>query len=94
MGKKFKQLFINRVFPNALKIARVAPVIKSENKNDIKTSRPIFLLPNSDLEKLILNRLFVFLVKYNVLNKLQHGFSQNLTTITALLMSKIIIANY
>ena len=40
--------------------------------------------PSKILEKLILNRLIVFLNKHNVLNKHQHGFRQNFSTNTAL----------
>ena len=65
---------------------RILPVFKSGDKNDVKNYRPISLLPAQSkiLEKLMLNRLIVFLNKHNVLNKHQHGFHQNFSTNTAL----------
>ena len=86
MHKISKKSFVSGIFPDALKIERIAPVFKSGDKNDVKNYRPISLLPalSKILEKLMLNRLIVFLNKHNVLNKHQHGFRQNFFTNTAL----------
>ena len=70
LAKIFNKSFVSGIFPDALKIARIAPVFKSGDKNNVKNYRPISLLPalSKILEKLMLNRLIVFLNKHNVLN--------------------------
>ena len=85
LAKIFNKSLVSGIFPDALKIVRIAPVFKSEDKN-VKNYHPISLLPalSKILEKLMLNRLIVFLNKHNVLKKHQHGFRQNFSTITAL----------
>ena len=77
-----KYLFRPSVFPDGLKIAKVVPVYKSGDKNDIKNYRPISLLPviSKIFEKLMLCRISVFFSKHNVLNLHQHGFRPSFST--------------
>ena len=74
------------IFPNELKIARVFPLFKSGDKNDITNYRPISLLPvlSKIFEKLIHSRLNAFLDKHNILYKKQFGFRKKHSTIHAL----------
>ena len=82
--------FKSGVFPNRLKIAEVVPIFKKGDRSKATNYRPISLLPQFDkiLKKTIYHRLIHFLEKYQLLNKVQFGFRQNLSTIRAI--SKII----
>ena len=74
------------VFPDILKIARVVPLHKAGNRNDISNYRPISLLPvfSKIFEKLIHSRLLSFLDEHDVLYKKQFGFRRKHSTIHAL----------
>ena len=75
------------IFPEKLKIAKVAPVFKSGNKLDIKNYRPISVLPLFDkiFEKAINSRLTHFLDINNVLCENQFGFQKGKSTADAVL---------
>ena len=66
-----------------MKIAKVIPIFKSGDKNNMDNYRPISLLSTFSkfLEKLVANRLLVFLERNNVLSKWQFGFRNNHSTI-------------
>ena len=74
------------IFPDVLKIARVVPLFKSGDKNNIVNYRPISLLPvfSKIFEKLIHARIDKFLEKHNVIYKKQFGFRKRHSTIHAL----------
>ena len=74
------------VFPDPLKIARVIPLFKNGNRNDITNYRPISLLPvvSKIFEKLMHSRLIRFLDKHNVIYEKQFGFRRRHSTIHAL----------
>ena len=74
------------VFPDILKIARVIPLFKSGDRNDILNYRPISLLPviSKNFEKLIHKRLISFFEKHNVIYEKQFGFRKNHSTEHAL----------
>ena len=78
--------FESGVFPNCLKIAEVVPIFKTGDRSKATNYRPISLLSQFDkiLEKTIHHRLIHFLEKYQLLNKVQFGFRQNLSTIQAI----------
>ena len=61
---------------NVSKIAKVISIHKSGFKNDINNYRPISLLSalSKVLEKLVYNRLYVFLSKHSILFEAQLGF--------------------
>ena len=74
------------IFPDELKIARVVPLFKTGDKNDITNYRPISLLPvlSKIFEKLIHSRLISFFDENNVLYNKQFGFRKQHSTVHAL----------
>jgi len=65
------------LFPDKAKVARVIPVYKNKgDKQCYSNYRPISLLPTFSkiMEKLIYDKLFRFLVRYQILFKSQYGF--------------------
>lgn len=79
------QSYDEGICPEALKLAVIKPVFKKGDKLNVANYRPIALLPviSKIFEKIICQRMNVFLEKYNVLNVNQHGFRKNRSTITA-----------
>ena len=71
------------VFPEQLKIAKVIPVYKASDTNILNNYRPISLLPafSKLLEKIMYNKVILFLDKNNVLYKHQYGFRSKHSTI-------------
>ncbi|NRB81915.1 MAG: hypothetical protein HRU38_25205, partial [Saccharospirillaceae bacterium] len=82
----FNNCMYSGVFPDPLKIARVIPLYKSGDRNDITNYRPISLLPviSKIFEKLIHSRLISFLDKHNVIYNKQFGFRRCHSTVHAL----------
>ena len=85
-------LLVNRsitegVFPDYLKIAKVIPIFKSGEIDNIENYRPISVLPaiSKIFEKVIYNRLFTFLEKNQILHENQYGFRPNRSTIDAII---------
>ena len=68
-----------------MKKAKVKPLFKKGDRQDIQNYRPIFLLSvfSKPLEKLMHNRLLLFLKKHNILTSEQHGFMESKWTETA-----------
>ena len=91
----FNNCMYSGVFPDILKIARVIPLYKSGDRNDITNYRPISLLPvvSKIFEKLIHKRLISFLDKNNVIYHKQFGFRRRHSTIHALNTAVTQIAN-
>ena len=75
------------VFPNSLKVARVAPVFKRGARDDPSNYRPISCLPylSKIFERYMINSLNSFLHKNNIISKYQFGFQKNISTIDALI---------
>ena len=73
-------------FPNELKVAKIIPLYKNGEKSQFNNYRPISLLPlfSKILERLMYNRLYAFLIKYEILYSLQFGFRKHLATYMAL----------
>ena len=82
----FDKSFEKGRFPELLKIAKVIPIFKSEERTDPSNYRPISLLSVFDklLEKLMYNRLNPFFQKHNIFYKYQFGFRKNHATANAL----------
>ena len=82
----FNKSFEEGQFPELLKIAKVIPIFKSEERTDPSNYRPISLLSVFDklLEKLMYNRLNPFFQKHNIFYKYQFGFRKNHATANAL----------
>ena len=71
------------IFPESGKIARVIPVYKNKgSRNVFGNYRPISLLPvfSKIIERLIYNKLFEFLVRYQILFESQYGFRSGRNT--------------
>lgn len=80
------QSFVESVFPEKLKIAVIKPVLKKGGKSeDPSNYRPIALLPSVSkiFEKVMANRLYSFLEKFNLFDKNQFGFRKNSSTTLA-----------
>jgi len=75
------------VFPNQLKVAKVAPVFKASNPTLFNNYRPISLLPafSKLFEKIMFNKIIAFLDRYNVLYNHQYGFRAKHSTIHPIL---------
>jgi len=77
--------FQTGTFSDVLKKARVKPLFKSKDRQNIQNYRPISILLvfSKPLEKLMYNRVLLFLKKHNVLTSEQHGFIETKSTETA-----------
>lgn len=82
----FNKSFIQGIFPENMKIAKVVPLYKNGNKNIFTNYRPVSLLPQFSkiLEKLFNKRLLSFIDKYDILSESQYGFRKNRSTSLAL----------
>jgi hypothetical protein len=74
------------VYPDVLKRARVIPVFKSGNSNNVFTYRPISTLPflNKIFEKILHCRLTNFLDKFSLISDDQFGFRKGTDTTMAI----------
>jgi len=70
------------VFPDLLKIAKVLPVYKKEDKHSLSNYRPISILPaiSKIFEKIIFNQLHTFFHVNKLYNKNQYGFRESHST--------------
>ena len=67
-------------FPQFLKIARVIPIFKAGDPNQLGNYRPISILPifSKIFEKIVFKQLYNFLNKFNLLHSAQFGFRKKL----------------
>jgi len=74
-------------FHDTLKIAKVTPVFKSDNRLLVNNYRPISVLPvfSKIFEKLMYNRMFEFINQHAILTEHQYGFREHHSTYMALL---------
>ena len=79
--------FLTGSVPANLKIAKVTPVFKTGDHQDIHNYRPISVLPcfSKILERLVYNRLSKFLSRFNILYDQQFGFRAQHSTDMALI---------
>jgi hypothetical protein len=79
--------FKNGQVPTKLKIAKVIPIYKKNNRTDPNNYRPISLLSiiNKIMEKIMYKRLKKFLDKFKILYKYQFGFRENHSTTMAIM---------
>ena len=75
------------IFPDQFKIAKITPIFKKGNKQEIKNYRPISVLPclSKILERLIQDRLTEFLTQHQIISETQHGFQKQKSTTSAIL---------
>ena len=83
----FKVSIEQRIFPDSLKTAKVAPIFKSGDKDNVSNYRPIFILPvfSKVLEKIMYNRVNNHLDSKGLLYEKQFGFQRNNSTEHAIL---------
>ena len=81
------QSLYSGLVPDKLKISKIIPIFKSGNNKHFNNYRPISILPpiSKILEKIVCNRLIIFLDKYDVLYRHQYGFRQKHSTIHPIL---------
>ena len=74
--------FSTGIFPEALKIAKVIPIYKKGSTQDVNNYRPISLLSIFDkiIEKIMYNRVNLFLENHNILFEQQYGFRKQMST--------------
>jgi hypothetical protein len=91
--KIINKSFSEGVFPDQLKIAKVIPIYKKNERDICGNYRPISLLSCFDkvIEKLMHKRLYSFLHKHDILYPYQFGFREGHSTSLALteIMEKI-----
>ena len=76
------KIFENGVFPQCLKKAKVVPLQKIKNSNDVTNFRPISMLPafSKIIEKVIQRRLIKFIEDNQILSTKQFGFRPKYST--------------
>ena len=74
----FNLSFLNGIFPDSLKIAKVTPVYKAGDSSDLGNYRPISVLPcfSKILERIMYKRLYKHLQENKILYCKQFGFQQ------------------
>ncbi len=83
-------------YPDAMKIARVVPIHKGGDTNDVNNYRPISILTqfNRIFERILSQRLLSFFEKYNIITSKQFGFLKKHSTEHAILdLKEYILAN-
>ena len=75
------------IMPDKLKVAKVIPLYKAKERDNMENYRPISILPamSKVYEKIIFKRIYSFLDKDNILHDSQYGFRPNRCTIDAIL---------
>lgn len=78
-------MFENGKFPQSMKEGVIVPIYKKNDPTRIENYRPVTILNvmSKILERVIYNRLLKFLNKFEILNKVQHGFRCNRSTESA-----------
>ena len=73
------------IFPDKLKIAKIIPLYKKNEDDQMNNYRPISLLPvfSKIFEKVVQTQLYNYLSSNNLLFESQHGFRENHSTETA-----------
>ena len=84
--KIFNMSLVQGYFPDDLKAARVTPIYKNGDKDNLCNYRPISILPvcSKILEKLVHKQLYDYVTCNNILYKGQSGFRKHHSTCSAL----------
>jgi len=87
--------FNTGTFPEALKIAKVIPIYKKGERDNLTNYRPISILPyfSKLFEKIMYARLYDFTIKTNLLFPSQHGFQSGHSPYMSLLSMQDEISN-
>ena len=83
----FNKSLTSRIFPDQMKIAKIIPMYKSEDRCSINNYRPISILPffSTFFERLMYNRLLDYVNANNILYPNQFCFREKHSTYMALL---------
>ena len=86
MAKHINSSIANGVFPDILKIGKITPVYKKDDKELFENYRPVSTLPifGKIFEKVIYERLYSFLISKQIMNPNQFGFRKGHSTSHAL----------
>ena len=70
------------IYPDKLKVAKVVPIFKKEDKLQLKNYRPISVLPviSKIFENVMLTQLVKYFTTNNLLSSQQYGFRSNRST--------------
>ena len=87
MSALVNQSLSTGIFPEKLKIAKIIPIYKKNEDDDMNNYRPVSLLPifSKIFEKVVQNQLYNYLNNNNLLFDSQHGFRKNFSTETAVI---------
>ena len=83
------------IYPDKLKIAKVIPLYKNEDKTDPNNYRPVSILSciSKLFEKIIYKRTYNFLIKQSLFTNSQYGFMKHRSTEDAVLEMQNTILN-
>ena len=75
------------IFPDQLKIAKIRPIYKGGDKNEMPNFRPVSVLGTFSkiIERLVYNRLMDHIQQHNIIIKQQFGFRKNCSPQIAIL---------
>ena len=78
----FSNSLAQGIFPEEMKIARITPIYKGGDKENVVNYRPISVLPcfSKILERIMYNRLYLYLTENNLLCNKQFGFKKGHST--------------
>ena len=81
------KIMITGKYPNKLKLGKIIPIHKKNNKIDPTNYRPICLLSviNKIIEKVLHKRLYEYFEKYKIIYQYQFGFRHSYSTTMALI---------
>ena len=87
LSKIINVSFQSGIFPDIFKIARLTPIFKVGDKEDISNYRPISSLHyiSKIFERCVKNRLISFCAKFNIVSTQQFGFLKGKSTADALI---------
>jgi hypothetical protein len=80
-----KSIF-NGIVPDDIKLAKIIPIYKSKEKENMTNYRPVSLLTSFSklLEKVVHKRTYNFLQLNNLFDESQYGFRKNHSTVNAI----------
>ena len=75
-------------FPKALKRSTIIPIYKNGDRNEVNNYRPITLTSvfHKIFEKVVLEQIWDYINKYNIINDYQYGFRKGHNTIHAIIV--------
>ena len=87
LSKIINKYFMSGVFPDILKIARVLPLHKGGSLDKVINFRPISILSSISkiFERLMFNKMYSFIEKYQIFDNSQFGFRKGHNTELAIM---------